>query len=53
MQQDEKNGSQNQNVRKSDKTAQEKNKGIQSDSPQRNQGRGLGRGGGGFGGRQK
>ena len=46
MQQDEANGSQNQKKRTSENTAQEKNKGIPSDSPQRNQGRGLGRGGG-------
>lgn len=46
MQQDDVKGLRNPNEKKSDNTAQEKNKGIQSDSPQRNQGRGLGRGGG-------
>ncbi len=46
MQQDNVNRSQNPNEKKSGNTDQGKNKEIQSDSPQRNQGRGLGRGGG-------
>lgn len=46
MEQDDVKESGNQNEKKSDNTAEEKDKGILSDSPQRNQGRGLGRGGG-------
>jgi hypothetical protein len=46
MQQNDVNGSQNPNEKKSENTDQKKHKGIQSDSPQCNQGRGQGRGGG-------
>lgn len=46
MQKDGVIGSKSPNGQESENTAQKTNKGVQSDSPQGNQGRGLGRGGG-------